>query len=199
MAYIGVRKPYAGIYNYNEATGKVTYTKGARIAKAVGFEAETNTNEDNNLYADDGIAESDTSFAGGSLKITTDDLETESAVLILGAETEKITIGSEEVTEIKYNEGTEPPDMGFGIIIPKKKNAVLMYRAIFFHKIKFAVPPDAATTQGDSIEWQTPELSATMMRDDTSARGWKSEVTVKSEENAVAYLEGKLGITQQTP
>ena len=32
------------------------------------------------------------------------------------------------------------------------------------------------------------------MRDDTSKHGWKSEVTVDTEELAVTYLKQKLGI-----
>ena len=76
----------------------------------------------------------------------------------------------------------------------KKSGGADKYRAIFFHKIKFSIPEDAASTQGESIEWQTPTIEGTIMRDDGAKHGWKSEVTVDSEAVAIAYLKQKLGI-----
>lgn len=193
MATIGVSKPYYGVYVNTDGT--ITYTGGAIFAKAVEFNATIDSSEDNNLYADNGIAEADRSFGGGSISITTDDIEQAAAAAILGITADTITVGTEtSVSELVYDDDMTVPDLGFGIIIKKKKNGVDKYRAIFFHKIKFNIPEDAATTQGETIEWQTPTIEGTIMRDDSAKHGWKSEVTVDTEALAVAYIKQKLGI-----
>lgn len=191
MATIGLRKPYVGVYNDN-SDGTISYTDGQVLAKAVELSASIEANSDNILYADDGAAEVDNSFSGGELSITTDDLETDASALILGITPKSITIDGNTYDELVYDENVISPDMGFGVVIPKMKNGIRKYRAVFFHKIKFTIPEEAATTQGESIEWQTPELTATIMRDDTSGRAWKSETTVATEAEALAYIKGKL-------
>ena len=193
MAGIGLRKPYVGVYKYENSA--IAYTKGQLLAKAVEFSASIENNDDNNLHADDEIAETDNTFAGGELTITTDDLLPDASALILGIEPKDITVGEETYQELVYDDKAITPDMGFGIIIPKMKDGIRKYRTVFFHKIKFNIPEDAATTEGESIEWQTPEISAVIMRDDTENRGWKSEILANSEADAVAYIEQKLQIT----
>lgn len=193
MATIGVSKPYYGIYTNTE--GAITYTDGAVFAKAIEFSASIDSGDDNNLYADNGIAETDRSFGGGSISVTTDDISQTAAAAILGLTAKTITVGEEtDVSELVFDDDMAIPDLGFGIIIKKKSGGADKYRAIFFHKIKFSIPEDAASTQGESIEWQTPTIEGTIMRDDGAKHGWKSEVTVDSEAVAIAYLKQKLGI-----
>lgn len=193
MATIGVSKPYYG--KYVNTDGVITYTAGGIFAKAIEFSASIESGNDNNLYADNAIAETDRSFGGGSISVTTDDISQTAAAAILGVIAKTITVGEEtDVSELVFDDDMEIPDLGFGIIIKKKKSGAEQYRAIFFHKIKFNIPEDAATTQGETIEWQTPTIEGTIMRDDSAKHGWKSEVTVDSEATAVAYLKQKLGI-----
>jgi phi13 family phage major tail protein len=193
MATIGVSKPYYGIYKNTD--GEITYTGGAVFAKAVEFSAKIESGDDNNLRADNGIAETDRSFGGGTISVTTDDISQDAAAAILGLTAKTITIGEDtDISELVYDDDMEIPDLGFGIVIKKKVGGAYKYRAVFFHKIKFNIPEDAATTQGETIEWQTPTIEGTIMRDDSAKHGWKSEVTVDTEALAVAYLKQKLGI-----
>lgn len=71
-----------------------------------------------------------------------------------------------------------------------------MWRGMILTKVMFSVPADAATTQGESIEWQTPKLSAAIMRDDSATHTWKREATFTSETQAEAYIKARLGITE---
>lgn len=193
MATIGVSKPYYG--KYVNTDGVITYTGGAVFAKAVEFSASVESGSDNNLYADNGIAESDRSFGGGTISVTTDEISQTAAAAILGITPETITVGTNEsVSEMVYDDDMTVPDLGFGIIIKKKVGGADKYRAVFFHKIKFNIPEDAATTQGETIEWQTPTIEGTIMRDDSAKHAWKSEATLDTEAEAVAYLKQKLGI-----
>lgn len=196
MATIGLSKPYYAKYSNTGST--VSYSDGGILAKAVEFSAEIDSADDNNLYADNAIAETDRSFAGGTLTITTDDLTQEASAAILGLTAKTLTIEgltTETPTELVFGESQTIPYLGFGIIIKKKHGGEYKWRAIVFNKIMFNVPSDAATTQGESIEWQTPELSATIMRDDSADHVWKRESTLDTEADAEAYIKSCLGIT----
>ena len=197
MAGIGLRKPFYAIYNYDETAGSVAYSAGGLLAKAVEFSASIESAEANNLYADDGIAETDRSFGGGTISVTTDDLLPAPSAAILGITPKEIKIGSETATvqELVYDENMVAPYLGFGIIIPKVKNGVASFRAVVFPKIMFNVPADAATTQGESIEWQTPVIEGTILRSDADGHPWKREVTVADEEKAIAYIKQCLNIS----
>lgn len=198
MAVIGLSKPYYGIYS---ATGNaVSYANGAVMGKATEANVDIKTTEDNNLRADNGIAETDRSFAGGTLTLSTDDLSQEVAKAILGL-TETAITGIEGVTdtsvkELVYDDTQNTPYLGVGFIIKKKVRGAYKWRGVLLCKVMFSVPADAATTQGESIEWQVPELSATIMRDDSETHMWKREATFTTEAQAEAYIKARLNITE---
>ena len=197
MAVIGLSKPYYGIYSVSGTT--VSYADGAVMGKATEANIEIDTTEDNNLYADNAIAETDRSFAGGTLTLSTDDLSQEVAKAILGLTENPIT-GLEGVTdtsvkELVYDDTQTTPYLGVGFIIKKKVGGAYKWRAVVLSKVMFSVPADAATTQGESIEWQVPELSATIMRDDSETHMWKREATFTTEAQAEAYIKARLNIT----
>ena len=198
MAVIGLSKPFYGIYS--AAGNAVSYANGAVMGKATEANIEIDTTEDNNLYADNAIAETDRSFAGGSLTLSTDDLSQEVTKAILGL-TETAITGIEGVTdtsvkELVYDDTQNTPYLGVGFIIKKKVGGAYKWRGVVLCKVMFSVPADAATTQGESIEWQVPELSATIMRDDSATRMWKREATFTTEAQAEAYIKARLNITE---
>lgn len=198
MATIGLSKPYYGIYSATGTT--VTYANGAVMGKATEANIEIDTTEDNNLYADNAIAETDRTFAGGTLTLSTDDLSQEVSKAILGL-TEQAITGIEGVTdtsvkELVYDDTQVTPYLGVGFIIKKKVGGVYKWRGVILTKVMFSVPADAATTQGESIEWQTPELSGTIMRDDSTTHAWKKEATFSTEAQAEAYIKARLGLSE---
>ena len=197
MAVIGLSKPYYGIYSVSGTT--VSYANGAVMGKATEANIEIDTTEDNNLYADNAIAETDRSFAGGTLTLSTDDLSQDVAKAILGL-TENTITGIEGVTdtsvkELVYDDTQTTPYLGVGFIVKKQAGGAHKWRAVVLSKVMFSVPADAATTQGESIEWQVPELSATIMRDDSETHMWKREATFTTEAQAEAYIKARLNIT----
>ena len=197
MATIGLSKPYYAVYA--NTSGTVSYSSGAVMGKATEANIEIETSEDNNLYADNAIAETDRQFTGGTLTISTDDLSQEVSKAILGL-TEQ-TVGTidgvtdEDVQELIYDDTQVTPYLGIGFIVKKVKNGVTAWRGIVLTKVMFSIPSDAATTQGESIEWQVPELTATIMRDDSATHMWKREATFTTEAQAEAYIKDRLDIT----
>ena len=196
MATIGLSKPYYAIYA--EAGGVVSYSDGAVMGKATEANISIETTEDNNLYGDNGLAETDRRFANGTLTLSTTDLSQEVSKAILGLTEQAITgidgVTDASVKELVYDDGQVTPYLGVGFIIKKKVNGAYKWRGVVLPKVMFSVPEDAATTQGESIEWQTPELTGTIMRDDSATHVWKKEATFTTEAQAEAYIKARLGI-----
>ena len=200
MATIGLSKPYYAIYS---ATGSaVSYSDGGLLGKAVELSMELEGADANILYADNGPAESASQFAGGTLTITTDDLLPEPTAAILGLTLQ--AIDNDEITtptpkELVFGDSQVIPYVGFGVIVKKQQSNATKWMAIVYPKIQFSNPGIEATTQGETIEWQTPELSATIMRDDTTAHNWCRHALLDSEADAEAYVKGLLGIENPNP
>lgn len=196
MAIIGVSKPKYAVYTNND--GVITYSNGGSLGKMVSVNVSIDSTQDNDFYADNGIAETDRQFAGGSFTANTDDLSDAVSKIILGLREESLTgiegITDADAVELVYDDTQAMPYLGLGFIQKKMKNGETLYRAVVLTKAMFSIPADSATTQGSSIDWQTPELSATIMRDDSSTHVWKREATFTTEAQAEAYLDAKLNI-----
>lgn len=90
--------------------------------------------------------------------------------------------------------------MGFGGIIKAKQSGVTKWIAVVLTKIQFANPGINAVTQGETIEWQTKELTATVMRDDSTKHKWQMQSTpMDTEADAEAAIKKALNITNPKP
>ena len=197
MATIGLSKPYYAVYS--AAENVVTYANGAVMGKATEANIEINTSDNNNLYGDNAIAETDRQFTSGTLTLSTTDLSQEVSKAILGLKEETLDsitgVTDEDVSELIYDDTQAIPYLGVGFIVKKVVNGVTMWRGIVLTKVMFSIPSDAATTQGETITWQVPSLTATIMRDDSATRMWKREATFTTEAQAEAYLKDRLSIS----
>ncbi len=198
MAKIGLSKPYCAKYSNTGQT--VTYSEGALIGKAVELSIEVDAADDNILYADNGPAESATTFTGGTFTLTTDDLMPDVFADILGLQEQAIT--SEEITTTTpkwyvWNDKQTAPYMGFGAIVKVQKDGALKWQAVVLPKIKFSNPSDTFTTQGETIEWGTPEISGSIQRSDAADSPWKMISTpMDSEADAEEAIKQFLQITE---
>ena len=125
---------------------------------------------------------------------TVDDLSDTVKKEVFGAKEEDVTVGSETVKELIYDESQVIPDIGLGVIVTKSRRGVMTYRAIVFTKIKMNQLSTEATTKGETITWQTQAMSGMIMRDDTTRHMWKREATFTGEGAAVAYITKLLDI-----
>lgn len=196
MATIGLSKPYFAIYSNTGTT--VSYADGGLIGKAVELTMELEGAEENALYADNGIAESDNEFAGGTLTLMTDDLLPEPMLAILGIKSVPLTIDgltTENATELVFDDTQTTPYVGFGAILKKKINNATKWQAIVYTKIKFQNNGVSAVTQGETIEWQTPELTALVLRDDSVNHVWnRISSPLDTEADAETYIKHVLNI-----
>lgn len=197
MAIIGVSKPFFA--KYSEDGGAVSYADGGSLGRMQSVNVTINTSDDNDLYLDNALAESEKTFSDGELTLAADALSQEVSAAILGVALKELGtiagITDEGVKELVFDDDQDIPALGVGFIIKKRVRGVTSWRAVVLTKVKFAVPSDAATTQGDTIDWQVPELSGSIMRDDSEKHMWKREATFTTEAQGVVYIKHCLNIT----
>lgn len=190
MAKIGLRYPVFAIGT--ETTSAITYASGAILAKAISANIKIDTS-DIKLYSDDVISETDRSFVGGTITLDADDLSDAVRIALLGyAEGSEIDAVT-HAKELSSNSGTTPATVGVGFYGKRRKSGVDTWRAIWLKKVQFAEPTDDYSTKGESVEFKTPTLEGIVM---VCADGkWKEEGTFSTEAGAIAWLNGKSGIS----
>jgi len=192
LAQIGLRYPVYAPLTEDETAGTYEYGVGKVAAKAIRVDISLNI-ADAPLYADDGIAERVREFIDGTLTFTPDDLNDEVKADWLGNEIDEEEIDEETTVNVLISSTEDMPGyFGFGFIIPKVKNNIRKYRAIFFPKMQFGEPNETAETKGESITWQTPAIEGRIMRRVDGV--WKEEITVDSLDIAKAWLNKKLNV-----
>lgn len=202
MATIGLSRPY--VSKYTNVGSTVTRTGIGRMGKYTQMSITLNDAEENILYGDDGPAESDNSFSGGTVNVSTTELLPTIAVEVLGAVSEPVgttpALTTKDASWIVYDDRQEAPYLSLGGIIKKKVDGALKWVAFVLEKIQFTTPGREATTQGKTVEWQVPTLSGTIMRSDAEKHPWYRESSLlDSEEDAEALLRSYLNITDTPP
>lgn len=167
--------------NLTEASnGTPTYDGAKTLGKAVSANVSI-TNNSATLYADDALAESDTSFQTGTITCGVDEDADATFAPLLGHE---IT----EQGEVTKNASDTAPWVGVGRIVTKMVSGVYFYKAEVLLKVKFGEPSQDDQTKGESIEFSTPEIEGTIA---TLADGnWCKTKTFTTKANALAYIQG---------
>ena len=198
MAIKGLSKPVCA--NYTAVGNAVTYSDAYAADKAVEYSFEADVAEDKDLYADNQVAETAAGrFVSGKLTLKTADLTPELSKKILGLKTVTRQVGEETVTEVVYDDDRVAPYLGFGIIEEHQIDNKTGYLPVVFPKIRFSIPADAATTRGDEVDWQTKEISGTVVRsdqvDDNYNHPWKitPQKMYDTEAEALKYNNAVLG------
>lgn len=198
MALIGLSKPYIATYVNNNGT--VTYSARTVLGKYTNLDLSLDSADENILYADNGPAESDSQFSGGTVTVTTDDILAAAFKTALGLTESAIatTVATTTPTPkwLVFDDSQNAPYFALGGIIKKRVNGSTKWVCFVLEKIKFRNPDLSVATQGETIEWQTPELEATILRSDASGHPWfRMSSELDSEEDAVAILEDYMTVT----
>lgn len=186
MARIGFKKA-----KYNAISGDtykaLTDGKVPLFEKVIDekFAPEYNSAE---LYANDGIAESDYSFKKGTLSLTIADDDDDFIAGLFGNSIAKE--GGEVTSNIEDTAG----EFGYGHIIPKMVGGARKYKVEFFPRVKFTKVTSDNKTRGESVEFSTTALEGTVMPLDKALNGlkigdWEKHQTFATLEEAEAYLD----------
>lgn len=198
MANIGASRPYYA--KYRKVGNNVQYYGGGLMGKLVNFGVDMQANDNNNdFYADNAVAETQRGkFSSGTLTVSPDDLSQAVSKDILGVKEQALSeiagITDADAKELVYDDDLATPYLGIGMVQKKQVNNIAKWRAVILTKVMFDVPPEAAETEGETINWQVPELTGTIIRDDSSKHKWKREATFTTEDQAIAYIRYMLNI-----
>mgnify|MGYP005768391135 CR=1 FL=1 len=200
MAIKGLATPVFGEYNYNGSA--VTYTNGFIAGSAIEYGVEVETSDNNPLYGDDHIIENDYgTFNSGTLTLNTSDLDQYTSKRLLGLKEVEVQVGEVQVTELVTDDDAKQTPKGFGIIETHQINDVDKYRAVILCKVAMSIPAEAATTKGESIEWQTKEIEGTVNRSDENTTNykhpWKREAWFDTHAEAMEYLKTMLNALEE--
>lgn len=193
----GYSKPYVALYASSNNT--VTYSSGMPLARGVDVSVEPETGDAVNFYADNVLAESVGGvFTGATITMTVDGLKDAARKLIMGLpDAETVTVGqSQSVQVYKYDDRQVIPNVGIGFIIRYMESGVTSYQPVVFTKASFSVDGIEAATQEEEIEFQTTELEASLMRDDSTNHVWRIVGEEQTTEAAAeAVVRALLNIT----
>jgi len=177
MAKIGLRNFLFGILT-EETDGTATYGVAQKPAKAISCKVDI-SNNDAKLYADDGLAESDTSFQGGTVTLGIDDEDDKILATLLGHQID-------DNGELVRNADDVAPYVGLGRVITKMVSNVYKYKVEFLMKVKFGEPSQENDTKGETLEFGTHEIEGQVAK---LANGdWSKSQTFDSMSEAMDYL-----------
>lgn len=200
MAVKGLSIPVFGHYNYNSATGKVSYSGGMINPHAIEYTLTPESTDNNPLYGDNQIIENDVPrFNGATLSLGIDDMVQETAEFVLGVKVIDMQYGADKTVKVTvYDDDQTPPFLGVGIIEEHQLNDGNRYKAVIMCKAQFNNPEATATTRGESIEWQTKTIEGNVTRSDATGEDgvhpWKTGAWFESEAEAIEYLKYMLGV-----
>lgn len=140
--------------------------------------------DDNKFYADNLVAETAPGLmTGGTVTLTVDGLLETAEKLILGLP------ASDDNDWYHYGDSMEVPYVSIGFVCRYQSDGVVSYTPVVLTKARFQTPSLSANTQEEDIEWQTQELVADLMRDDTANHDWK---VVGEAQTTEALAEGMI-------
>lgn len=169
----GFSKPKVALYSANGTT--TSYTGLMALARGVDVSMDIETEDDNDFYADNVLAESAGSvFSSGTLTLTVDGLKDEARQLIMGLPAATaVTVGTTSVNVYDYDDRQVKPYVGVGFIVRVMEDGVTGFIPYVLPKTIFSDVGLDAATQEESIDFQTTELEATIMRDDSDYHKWQ--------------------------
>lgn len=189
MAHIGMKYPVAALWTEGE-----TYTKGFVVGKAIKFTGTPNKN-DVDLYADDGIAETDKSVKDIGVSLNVDDLDLKVQADLLGHDYTEASAsesgGTATPKSVEVGSDDVAPYFGTGFYKRRRKNNVTSFTAIWLYKVQYSEPTEEAETKGESVNFQTPTIEGKAYPVEISGKTklYKKAVFEK-EEAAKAWLDG---------
>ena len=182
MAKIGLNSFRYGILT-EASDGTAVYGGAKTPGKAVTCNVEV-TNNDAKLYADDALAESDTSFASGTCTMGIDRFDYQTQADLLGH-----TYTAQD--GLKRNADDTAPYVGLGRVVVVLEGNVKKYRTEFLKKVKFSEPSQEDTTKGENVEFNTIEIEGTI---NALANGdWSEAKEFSSKADAIEHIETLLG------
>jgi len=181
MAKIGLKNFLFGILT-EQNDGSASYGVAQKPAKAISCSVSI-SNNDAKLYADDALAESDTTFQSGTVTLGLDDENDAMLATLLG---HQIADGV-----VVRNGNDIAPYVGLGRIVSKLVGGVRKWKVEFLCKVKFSEPSNDENTKEEQVSFATSTIEGQVA---ALANGdWSIAKTFDTEAAAQSYLESLFG------
>ena len=176
MASIGLKSfKYAKLNEDGKTYGEIKTLAGAIESKVTLDLSEAS------LYANDTLKEQVSLFKSGTLTAGIDDDNDSVFAELLGKTVD------EQTGIVTSNTEDLPIYVGFGHIVSKIVNGEKKYKVEFFPKVKFKPFIPDSKTKGDSLEFTTPSVEATIFENDNG--DWEKHSVCDTETEANTLLE----------
>lgn len=177
MAKIGLENFRYGLLT-EQPDGTAAYGVGKKPGRAISCNVSVSNNSAK-LYADNVLAESDTSFQNGTVTIGLDEADIQTQADLLGHTVEDGVI--------VRNSNDIAPYVGLARLVTLMVNGAYKYKVEFLKKVKFGEPSQENSTKGESVEFGTVEMEGDVA---ALANGeWSDSKVFDSKTDAVQYLE----------
>jgi len=182
------------VARYANASGTVSYTGAMALARGVSVKVDVSTSDSQTAYADNAAAESvGGKFKSGTATLVVDGLLESARKFITGTTSAEGT--DKDLWDVE-DDLTATPYVGIGFIVKRMSGGVETYQPIVLAKTMFDTLGISAETEGETKNFQTEELKATLMRDDSTNHAWRKIGTEQAtREDALKMLKTKLGVT----
>ena len=170
------------------ADGTPSYDGKKSFGKAVSASVSISNNSAS-LYADDVLAESDTSFQSGTITLGVDDDRDVTFADVLGH-------SIDASGNIVRNVNDVAPYVALARIVNKMVANVRLYKVEILYKVKFSEPSQDDNTKGESVEFSTPSIEGQIM---SLANGkWSTAQTFATKAEAIAFITATLAAAGTT-
>lgn len=188
MAFYGANTPVIAKYDVDTDT----YSDGMVLAKLISTTVNP-TYKDGSIAADDDSqAEYEKHLSYASVDVETDTLPIEAGKMMFGYQ---VGTGSgEDKDEITFGGDDQASYIGYGFIVRQKVHGKYSFVAIWLKKVLFTLSEESYTTAGDNIQFTGSKFSGRASV--TSKNKWRNQRTFGTQEEAIAYLKKKAGITE---
>lgn len=192
---IGFSDPY--VAKYNNAGGVITYTEGMKLARGVSVSVTPEISEGNNFFADNIAAETEEGyFTKGTVSLTVDGLHQEAERYIFGlSATGEATYGEVKAQVTKFGAEPKAPYVGIGYLAKYKSGGIVSYTPTILCKGKFVDNGEEHQTAEETTNYQTQNLKANLVPDDSAERNWKMKLgDYATQEEALTVLKAALSV-----
>lgn len=177
-------------------SGKVTM-----MGKAVEAVFTPKTTSENPLYANNAVSENDASTgSGGSLALTLDRMTLDTAAALYGTEVKdvEVQVGGSAVQgkEIVFAGLEVSKPVGMAYIKLHQEDGVQRHEVMFYREGTFTRPTDNARTMEETVSWQTPQITASVMgMQGDGSEPWYRDSSWPTQAAAIAYIYQLFGET----
>lgn len=194
-ANVGMRYAVAALVDTYTPYSGITYDTGFVVCEARGANVTWET-EDGEFRGDDVVLDTATGILGYNVEFETTGLRDTVRGTLLGE--------TKDSGDAYHITGASAPDTGFGYVKQMREDdgsggVTTTWECMWYHKMKFAQPDEAAQTKDRQMDWRVPTIkgkgAGVFLTSGAEDPDFAEHKTFATFALAKAYINGKAGIT----